>query len=127
MGVRMKLLVQFTRILLLYFGCEALVRLLVLPVPGALLGMLALTAFLCLGIIRTEHVEDACRLFLRDMALFFIPPAVGILASFHHLRGNVLAFVCVVAVSTVLVFAVTAFVTGALIRRAENAVGRARR
>ena len=63
----------------IFYLSEQAVRAIGLPVPGALLGMALLFLALQYKIVRLEWVEDGADLLLRDLLLFFIPPAVGIM------------------------------------------------
>ncbi|NGQ94135.1 CidA/LrgA family protein [Brevibacillus sp. SYP-B805] len=48
------------------------------PLPGNMLGMLLLAAFLLSGIIKPETVEKASAFLLRHMLLFFVPILIGV-------------------------------------------------
>ncbi|MDR2844959.1 MAG: CidA/LrgA family protein [Puniceicoccales bacterium] len=115
----MKILRQLALILLVYFGCEAVVHVLHIPFPATILGLLVLLGCLELGVIRLEQIEDVCDFFLRNMAFFFIPSAVGIMASYHYLAGFVGESLLIIATTTFLVFGVSASVTQALVRRRQ--------
>ncbi|MGN6667360.1 MAG: CidA/LrgA family protein, partial [Trinickia sp.] len=51
------------------------------------------------------------------LSLLFVPAGVGIMVSAGRLRGDALAVVVSIVVSTTLAIAVTALVTRALLRR----------
>ncbi|MDU2418113.1 CidA/LrgA family protein [Negativicoccus succinicivorans] len=63
----------------IFYLSERTVRAIGMPVPGALLGMALLFIALQCKIVRLEWVEDGADLLIRDLLLFFIPPAVGIM------------------------------------------------
>lgn len=63
----------------IFYLSERTVRAIGVPVPGALLGMALLFFALQYKIVRLEWVEDGADLLIRDLLLFFIPPAVGIM------------------------------------------------
>jgi|GEM_PF-331676 len=57
------------------------------PMPGNVLGMLLLTGALSLGLVRRIWIEAAVRFLLDNMALFFVPAGVGLIAHVGMLRG----------------------------------------
>jgi holin-like protein len=63
-----------------------------------------------------DAIEPTALELLRHLSLLFVPAGVGIMVSASALRGNTLAVVVAVAVSTTLAIAVTALVTRALLR-----------
>jgi holin-like protein len=73
---------------------------LTLPVPGSVIGMLLLAATLRIGIIRLPHVRPATDPLLRYMALFFVPPGVGIILYFDLLAREWLPIVAATVLST---------------------------
>lgn len=72
----------------IFYLSERTVRAIGLPVPGALLGMALLFFALQYKIVRLEWVEDGADLLIRDLLLFFIPPAVGIM-QYTNLFGAI--------------------------------------
>ena len=61
-------------------------------------------------------IEPTALELLRHLSLLFVPAAVGVMVSATELRGNTLAVIVTVAVSTALAIAMTAVVTLALLR-----------
>jgi holin-like protein len=81
----------FALILLFWVLGEALAAWAALPVPGSVLGMLLLTAALRLRIVLVPAVRPAAEVLVRYMALFFVPPGVGVLLYLELLRAEWLA------------------------------------
>jgi holin-like protein len=104
---------------LLVFQClgEGISYLVSLPVPGPVIGMLLLFAFVMLRPKVADAIEPTALELLRHLSLLFIPAGVGIMVSVDKIRGDALAVVVSLAVSTTLAIAVTALVTRALLRR----------
>ena len=104
---------------LLVFQClgEGVSYLFKLPVPGPVIGMLLLFGFLMLRPQEADAIEPTALELLRHLSLLFIPAGVGIMVSAGKIRGDALAVVVSIAVSTTLAIAVTALVTRALLRR----------
>lgn len=104
---------------LLVFQClgEGVSYLFKLPVPGPVIGMLLLFGFIMLRPQTADAIEPTALELLRHLSLLFIPAGVGIMVSAGKIRGDALAVVVSLAVSTTLAIAVTALVTRALLRR----------
>ena len=107
---------------LLVFQClgEGVSYLFKLPVPGPVIGMLLLFGFLMLRPQIADAIESTALELLRHLSLLFIPAGVGIMVSAGKVRGDALAVVASLIVSTTLAIAVTALVTRALLRRQRN-------
>lgn len=107
---------------LLVFQClgEGVSYLFKLPVPGPVIGMLLLFGFLMLRPQTADAIEPTALELLRHLSLLFIPAGVGIMVSASRIRGDALAVVVALAVSTTLAIAVTALVTRALLRRQRH-------
>jgi len=75
---------------------EALVAAWHLPIPAAVVGIAVVFTLLALAILREEWLAEACDLFLKHLAFFFIPVAVGIMAYRQLLWQNGLAFAFIV-------------------------------
>lgn len=88
-----------------------------LPVPGPVIGMLLLFGFIMTRPQIADAIEPTALELLRHLSLLFIPAGVGIMVSAGRIRGDALAVVVSVAISTSLAIVVTALVTRALLRR----------
>lgn len=110
---------------LLTFQClgEGVSYLFGLPVPGPVIGMLLLFGFVMLRPQVADAIEPTALELLRHLSLLFVPAGVGIMVSADRVRGDALAVVVALAVSTTLAIAVTALVTRALLRRQRRADG----
>lgn len=96
---------------------EALNRLLPLPIPAAVYGLILLFLALCLKIVNVEQIEKVSRFFLTIMPVLFVSPAVNLLESWGILQPHILPVVLLVVASTVLVFVIAGLVTQALCRK----------
>jgi holin-like protein len=107
---------------LLVFQCfgEVLVRLLQLPVPGPVAGMVLLFVALRLRRRVPDPLGDAADGLLRHLSLLFVPAGVGVMLHFSRLADEGVALATSLVVSTVLAIAVSALVMRTLIRRRER-------
>lgn len=103
--------------LTLIFACqlagEVLVRLLGLPVPGPVLGMVLLLAGLVAGGGPSEGLRTAGHGLLRYLPLFFVPAGVGLVTHGDRLAGAWLPLLAGIVVSTL----ATMVVVGWLVER----------
>lgn len=103
----MKLLRQAGIVIGICFLGELLQRLLKLPIPGNVLGMIILFLCLCSGIIKLEMIKEFSDFLLDHLAFFFIPAGVGLLACMDVLSGKWLAFLGVCFITTIIIMIVT--------------------
>ncbi len=122
----MKHIKQFGILLALCLVGEGVALVLPVPIPGSVLAMLFLFLLLFTGLLREETVAGAGDFLLGNMAFFFLPAGVGILAQFAAIRSTVwvLLFICVVTL--VLTFAATAFTVRAVVALQNRLRGGAR-
>jgi holin-like protein len=52
-----------------------------LPIPGSVLGVLLLFFLLLFGVLKLEYVEEVADFLLKHLMFFFVPIAVGLMAS----------------------------------------------
>ena len=107
----MKYIVQLVYILLFSLLGEVLQRVIPLPIPAAIYGMVLLLLALWTGILKPEKVNKVSSFLISIMPILFVAPAVGILEHWGVLAPNLLPICIIVAVSTVVVFAVSGLVT----------------
>ena len=117
----MKYLKQLLIILAFSLLGECLSRWIPLPVPGAIYGVVLLFLALCTGLLKETHIDATADFLISVMPVFFISPAVNLLASFDLIAQNLVPIITILVVSTFLVFAVAGLVTKRLRRRDEDA------
>ena len=89
---------------------EALHRLLPLPIPAAVYGLVLLFAALCLKIVKVEQISKVSDFLLTILPILFVSPAVNLLESWGILAPQVVAIALLVVSSTILVFFVAGVV-----------------
>lgn len=105
------------------FGCLALGELIVWAVgvslPGSIMGMLLLTAFLQMGWVKLEWVKGISDFLVSNLGFFFVPPGVALMLYFDVIAAEFWPIVIATLVSTVIVLLVTGW-THQIVRRYGN-------
>lgn len=96
------------------FGCLALGELVVwltgIRLPSSVIGMLALTFFLKVRLIKLEWVKGISDFLIDNLGFFFVPAGVGLMACFSLIQAELLPIIVSTAVSTAIVLVVTGWV-----------------
>lgn len=116
----MKHIKQLTIILAVSLIAELMEYLIPLPVAASVYGLVLMLIGLMTHIIPLEKVEGVADFLVENMAIVFIPPTVGIMASVEELRQMLIPLIVISLVSTVLVMAVTGRITQFIIRRGKG-------
>lgn len=90
--------------LALGYGCSTLMGGFI---PGSVCGMLLLFASLLLGWVKAESVRAVAEWLTGNMAIFFIPAAIGIMDLWDLIRVSWWQWILIVLLSTVAVMAVS--------------------
>lgn len=102
---------QLTFILLVSLAGDGIARILHLPLPGSVVGMIILFALLHFGIVKASQIREVAQFLLKHMAFLFVPLAVGFInywPLFYH-DGLVLFSSLILSfLAAFLVFRVTA-------------------
>ncbi|WP_215777936.1 CidA/LrgA family protein [Paludibacterium sp. B53371] len=96
---------------------EALARLLSLPVPGPVLGMLLLFLTLCLRRGIPDDLRSTVPGLLRHLSMLFIPAGVGVMLWRSQLAPLAWQLLAVVLLATLLTWLASAGLLHALLRR----------
>ena len=84
----MKIFREILIIFGIYFIGEACSRLLHLPLPGSLMGMLLLLLLLHFRIVKLEQICNVSDFLLGHLPFFFIPAGVALMSVFPLIAGN---------------------------------------
>ncbi|MDO4632229.1 MAG: CidA/LrgA family protein [Eubacteriales bacterium] len=112
----MKYLYQFCVIAGVCFLAEVLHALLPFPVPASIYGLVLMLLFLMTGIIKLSKVKEAADFLLDIMPPLFLPPSVALMTIWGDLKSNLLPLVVIAVTTTVIVMAVTGWVSQGVIR-----------
>ncbi|HEV3501384.1 MAG TPA: CidA/LrgA family protein [Bradyrhizobium sp.] len=127
------MIASLSLILLCQLGGEVIVRGLVLPMPGPVVGLMLLLllllardrfAALARGPLQGDGVESASRGLLANLSLLFVPAGVGVVQKLDLVAEHGIAIAAVLAISvvvTLLVTVVTFLVASRLMARGRGA------
>ena len=117
----MKYLSQFGIIIAISFVGEVLNRVVPLPIPASIYGMVLLFVGLVTGVVKLSSVKDTGKFLIEIMPLLFIPATVGLIESWARMQDFLVAIIVISLVSTVVVAAVSGRITQFIInRKAKN-------
>lgn len=116
----MKYLTQFLRILAFTLAGELLQRLVPLPIPASVYGLVLLFGALDTGLVKLEQVKDAGGFLISILPILFVSPAVGILDNWEAIRGALIPILALTLLSTVLTFGIAGRATQAMMGKEEK-------
>lgn len=116
----MKYLTQFLRILAFTLAGELLQRLVPLPIPASVYGLVLLFGALNTGLVKLEQVKDAGGFLISILPILFVSPAVGILDNWEAIRGTLIPILALTLLSTVLTFGIAGRATQAMMGKEEK-------
>ncbi|MFT9055079.1 MAG: CidA/LrgA family protein [Ethanoligenens sp.] len=78
-----------------------------LPVPGNVFGMIILFLLLYFKVIKKQQIRRVSRFLIGNMAFFFIPSGVAIVANFNTIKNVLVPYLLVILLTTIIVLSVT--------------------
>lgn len=117
----MKYLSQFLIIMGFTLAGEALQRLLPLPIPASVYGLVLLFAALCLGWVKLPQVKTTGNFLSSLLPILFVSPTVGIVENWALIRPQLLPIALLLAASTVITFGLSGGIAQTLIRKGGGA------
>jgi len=97
-------------ILFFYFLGELLSLLINGFIPGSVIGMILLFLSLFFKVLNPENVRSTATTITKNMAVFFVPAAVGLMAYVELVSRFFMAIISAIAISTVLTIVTVALV-----------------
>lgn len=116
----MEKLKQLGVILGITFVSELLYRLLGLPVPASVYGLVILFLVLQTGALKPERVEGAGDFLLVCLPLLFIAPGVNLMNIFDEVKSILLEALALIFISTVVVTVVTGKVADLILTKEQS-------
>jgi len=102
------MLAAFTALLVCQLAGEAVVRAAALPVPGPVVGMIALFALMLMRAPLPKETGSVADGLLKHLSLLFVPAGVGVVQQIGALGDASLRLLAVVVLGTVVTLTVTA-------------------
>ena len=117
----MRILLQLALILGICYVGDLIHDITGIPVPGNILGMLILLLLLCLKIVKLEQIREISDFFLKRLAFFFLPPAIGLMLVGDDVKSQwpLLLFLCIAI--TIVTMAATGWTVQLLCKKSKNA------
>ena len=99
---------------------EALSRLIPLPIPAAVYGLVLLFLALCLKLVKVEHISKISDFLLTILPFLFVSSTVNLLESWGILASHIIPIILLVVSSTILVFAIAGLVSQAFCGKGDK-------
>ena len=116
----MKYISQFTIIIAISLIGEVLNRVIPLPIPASIYGMLLLLCLLSTRLLKLSAVKETGKFLVYLLPIMFVPPTVGLVESWGVMQDFLVAILVISLVSTAIVLGVTGRVTQYIIRLKEK-------
>ena len=116
----MKYVKQFLLLLFISFIGEIFNKLIPLPIPASIYGMMILFFGLLIGIIKLENVKEVGSFLIEIMPIMFIPAGVGLMTSWVTLKKILIPVLIITALTNVTVMLATGHISQMIIRKSGN-------
>lgn len=116
----MKYISQFCIIIAISLIGEILNRIIPLPIPASIYGMLLMFTLLATGLLKLSSVKETGKFLIYIMPIMFIPPTVGLMESWDAMKEFLVAIVIISLTSTVAVLAISGRITEYMIKRKDR-------
>ena len=112
----MRYVIQLFIIICFSFAGELLHRVLPLPIPASIYGIILLFSALELRLLKVEHIREVSTTLIISMPVMFVPPAVGLINTWDNIKNNWPEYLLITFASTFVVMAVAGWTTQRLIQ-----------
>jgi holin-like protein len=116
----MKFIYQMSIILFITFIGEVFNRIIPLPVPASIYGLLIMLFCLQTKLVKLEKIKQTGDFLLEVMPLMFIPAAVGLIVIWKQLSSILLPVIIITVLTTVIVMAATGKMTQFIIQKGRR-------
>ncbi len=93
LGKFSRIIIGFSIIYAIYLVGETIQRFFHIPIPGNVIGFLIMFFLLRYGILKEKYIEDASRILISYLVLFFIPYLVKIVTYKEVISKNFLGII----------------------------------
>ena len=116
----MRIPLQLAVIFAICLAGEFLHRIVGVPLPGNIIGMVLLLILLCTKVIKPEQISGVSNFFLKHLAIFFLPPSIAIMAVGDDVLSKWPLLLALCIAFTLVTIAMGGWVTQLLIRKQEK-------
>lgn len=116
----MKYIGQFTIIMTISLMGEILNKLIPLPIPASIYGMIILFTLLSTKLLKLSAVKETGKFLIYIMPIMFVPPTVGLMDSWGIMQEFLIAIITISLLSTIIVLAVSGRITQFIISLKEK-------
>lgn len=95
-----------------------------LPVPGNVFGMIILFLLLYFKVVKKQQIRRVSRFLIGNMAFFFIPSGVAIVANFNTIKNVLIPYLLIILFTTIIVLSVTGIFSNWMMRMFSKGRGR---
>jgi len=106
-----QIIVQILLLFVLFWIGEWIREIFHLMIPGSVIGLVLLFILLISGVIKEKYIRSGANFMMKHLVLFFVPATVGIMDYIDLFKGKGVFLIVVTIVSTILVMAVSGFVS----------------
>lgn len=118
----MRYVIQLFIIICFSFAGELLHRILPLPIPTSIYGIILLFLALELKILKVTQIREVSTTLIISMPVMFVPPAVGLISSWESIKNNWPEYLLITFASTFVVMAVAGWTTQRIIIWQKNKI-----
>ncbi|HAL74440.1 MAG TPA: murein hydrolase regulator LrgA [Clostridiales bacterium] len=112
----MKYIRQLTIILVFTLAGELLNRLIPLPVPASIYGLLLMFGALAAGLLNVQAIRETALFLIAIMPILFVAPFVNLLDIWPIVEPFLLPVSLLIIISTLLTFGVSGLITQSIIK-----------
>lgn len=112
----MQYISQIAIIFSISFAGEMLNRLLPLPIPGSIYGLVIMLICLMLGIVKLDKIKAVSDWFISLMPIMFVGPIVGLMDTFDSYKDYIIPLFVISIVTTIITMSVTGLTSQGLMR-----------
>lgn len=116
----MRYVFQLLIIICFSFAGEILHKLLPIPLPASIYGIILLYAALELKIVKVRHIREVSTTLIMAMPVMFVPPAVGLMKTWQNIQDTWSQYLLITVLSTFIVIAVAGWMTQGVIKWKEK-------
>lgn len=111
---------QLLIIIAFSFAGEVLRRLLPLPFPASIYGIILLFTALELKIVKVANIREVSTTLIAAMPVMFVPPAVGLMNTWGSIRDSWPQYLIITVISTLAVMAAAGWSTQLVIKLSKS-------